>query len=221
MLASSHLVEAEPLDDLTLRPDHARAMLVLGHGAGSPMTSPFLTGFSTAIAQLGIASHRFNFPYMRAGRRAPDRAPVLVAAYREAAQRAAGAAAGLPLFAGGRSMGGRVASMAAAEGMSVAGLVFLAYPLHPPGRPQRIRDAHLYDLTVPMLFVQGSRDPFAQPDLLAAVLKRLGSRAELLSVDGGDHAFRRAGGTRDGAEIGASLAQPVAALIERLAPPRG
>ena len=214
-------MEAEPLDDLTLRPDHAQAMLVLGHGAGSPMTSPFLTGFCTAIAQLGIASHRFNFPYMRAGRRAPDRAPVLVAAFREAAQRAADAAAGLPLLAGGRSMGGRIASMAAAEGMSVAGLVFLAYPLHPPGRPQRIRDAHLYDLTVPMLFVQGSRDPFAQPDLLAAVLERLGQRAELLSVEGGDHGFRRAGGPRDGAEIGASLAPPVAAFIERLVPPRG
>lgn len=196
-------------------------MLVLGHGAGSPMTSPFLTGFCTAIAQLGIASHRFDFPYMRAGRRAPDRAPVLIAAYREAAQRAADAAAGLPLVAGGRSMGGRIASMAAAEGMHVAALVFLAYPLHPPGRPERIRDAHLYDLTVPMLFVQGSRDPFAQPDLLAAVLQRLGERAQLLSVEGGDHAFRRAGGLRDGAEIGASLAQPVAAFIERVAPHRG
>jgi uncharacterized protein len=221
MLASSHLVAVDKLDELTLRPDRARAMLVLGHGAGSPMTSPFLTGFCTAIAQLGIATDRFDFPYMRAGRRAPDRAPVLVAAYREAAQRAGDAAAGLPLFAGGRSMGGRIASMAAAEGMGVAGLVFLAYPLHPPGRPERIRDAHLYDLTVPMLFVQGSRDAFAQPELLAAVLQRLGERAQLLSVEGGDHGFRRAGGPRDGAEIGASLAQPVAAFIDRVAPPPG
>jgi uncharacterized protein len=220
MLASSHLVEAEPHDNLTIRPDHARAMLVLGHGAGSPMTSPFLTGFCMAIGQLGIASHRFNFPYMRAGRRAPDRAPVLVAAFRDAAQRAAGAAPELPLLAGGRSMGGRIASMAAAEGMSVAGLVFLAYPLHPPGRPQRIRDAHLYQLTVPMLFVQGTRDAFAQPELLSAVLQRLGGRAQLFPVDGGDHAFRRAGGPRDGAEIGAGLAAPVAAFIERLVPPR-
>jgi uncharacterized protein len=220
MLASSHLVEAEPHDDLTIRPDHARAMLVLGHGAGSPMTSPFLTGFCMAIGLLGIASHRFNFPYMRAGRRAPDRAPVLVAAFRDAAQRAAGAAPELPLLAGGRSMGGRIASMAAAEGMSVAGLVFLAYPLHPPGRPQRIRDAHLYQLTVPMLFVQGTRDAFAQPELLSAVLQRLGGRAQLFPVDGGDHAFRRAGGPRDGAEIGAGLAAPVAAFIERLVPPR-
>jgi predicted alpha/beta-hydrolase family hydrolase len=105
--------------------------------------------------------------------------------------------------------------------MNVAGLVFLAYPLHPPGRPQRIRDAHLYDLTEPMLIVQGSRDPFAQTDLLAAVLQRLGERAELLSVDGGDHSFRRAGGPREGVEIGASLAQPVAAFIERVVPHRG
>jgi uncharacterized protein len=221
MLASSHLVEADRPNDLTLRPDNARAMLVLGHGAGSPMTSPFLTGFCTAIAQFGIATHRFDFPYMRAGRRSPDRTPVLVAAYRDAAQRAAGAAAGLPLVAGGRSMGGRIASMAAAEGMSVAGLVFLAYPLHPPGRPEMIRDAHLYGLTVPMLFVQGSRDAFARPDLLAAVLERLGERARLLAVEGGDHGFKRAGGPRDGAQIGASLAPPVAAFIEHLARHRG
>jgi predicted alpha/beta-hydrolase family hydrolase len=218
MLASSHLVEAEPLDDLTLRLDDARAMLVLGHGAGSPMTSSFLTGFCTAIALLGIASHRFNFPYMQAGRRAPDRAPVLIAAFRDAARRAAAAAPELPLVAGGRSMGGRIASMAAAEGMDVAGLAFLAYPLHPPG-PERIRDAHLYGLTAPMLFVQGTRDAFAQPELLSAVLQRLGERAELFSVDGGDHSFRRAGGPRDGAEIGAGLAPPVAAFIERLVAP--
>ena len=118
-------------------------------------------------------------------------------------------------------MGGRIASMAAAEGMSVAGLVFLAYPLHPPGRPDRIRDAHLYDLTVQMLFVQGSRDAFARPDLLAAVLERLGERAQLLPVEGGDHGFRRAGGPRDAAQIGAALAQPVAAFIELVAVHRG
>ena len=133
-------------------------MLVLGHGAGSSMTSPFLTGFCEQIAGLGVATHRFDFPYMRAGRRAPDRAPVLIEAYREAWSRAVELAAGLPVLAGGRSMGGRIASMAAAEGMPAAGLVFLAYPLHPPGRPERIRDAHLYGLQMPMLFLQGTRD---------------------------------------------------------------
>ena len=124
---------------------------------------------------------------------------------------------GLPLFAGGRSMGGRIASMAAAEGMPAAGLLFLAYPLHPPGRPEKLRDAHLYGLAQPMLFVQGTRDSFAQPPLLAALLGRLGDRAQLVSVEGADHGFKRAGGPRDAAAIGASLAAPAAAFIDRVA----
>ena len=102
---------------------------------------------------------RFDFPYMEAGRKAPDRAPVLVEATRRAFDLAAARAGGLPVLAGGRSMGGRIASMATAEGMPAAGLVFLAYPLHPPGRPEKIRDAHLYGIEVPMLFLQGTRDP--------------------------------------------------------------
>ena len=114
-------------------------------------------------------------------------------------------------------MGGRIASMAAAEGMPAAGLVFLGYPLHPPGRPDRIRDAHLDAVAVPMLFLQGTRDTFAQPDLLAAVIARLEPRAELLSVEGGDHSFRVAGGPRDGAVVGAGLAEPVAAFVRRVA----
>jgi predicted alpha/beta-hydrolase family hydrolase len=130
--------------------------------------------------------------------------------------RAVELAAGLPVLAGGRSMGGRIASMAAAEGMPAAGLVFLAYPLHPPGRPERIRDAHLYDLQMPMLFLQGTRDAFAQPALLAAVLERLGSRAQLASVEGADHSFARAGAGRDGRLIGASLAPLAAAFVERV-----
>ena len=99
---------------------------------------------------------RFDFPYMEAGRKAPDRAPVLVEATRRAFDLAVARAGGLPVLAGGRSMGGRIASMATAEGMPAAGLVFLAYPLHPPGRPEKIRDAHLYGIEVPMLFLQGT-----------------------------------------------------------------
>jgi uncharacterized protein len=209
-------VAADHDHQLTLHPAGATAMLVLGHGAGSSMTSPFLTGFSEQIAELGVATHRFDFPYMRAGRRAPDRAPVLIGAYREAWSRAVEVAAGLPLFAGGRSMGGRIASMAAAEGMPAVGLVFLAYPLHPPGRPEKIRDAHLYGLQMPMLFLQGTRDSFAQPALLGSVLERLGSRAQLVSIEGGDHSFARAGASRDGRRIGASLAPPAAAFVERV-----
>ncbi|HEY0388940.1 MAG TPA: alpha/beta family hydrolase [Gaiellales bacterium] len=206
---------AEPPAELTIVPPGARAMLTLGHGAGSPMTSPLLQGLCESLRERGIATHRFNFPYMRAGRRAPDRAPVLLEAFRAAHERAGAAAPGLPLLAGGRSMGGRIASMAAADGMPAAGLVFLAYPLHPPGRPERIRDAHLYGLDIPMLFIQGSRDAFARPELLRAVLSRLGTRAHLVEIDGADHGFRRAGGTRDAASIGAALAEPVAAFVDQ------
>src|SRR4051794_24154347 len=165
-----------PPTELTTVPPGGRAMITLGHGAGSPMTSPLLGGFCDALAGRGIGSHRFNFPYTAAGRRAPDRAPVLIEAFRHAHARAEQLAGGLPLFAGGRSMGGRIASMAVAEGMPAAGLLFLAYPLHPPGRPDRIRDEHLYGIAAPMLFIQGSRDAFAQPHLLEAVLARLGRR---------------------------------------------
>jgi uncharacterized protein len=215
-MTSSHPMSGELTAALTLLPAGARALITLGHGAGSPMTSPLLGGFCDAMAARGIGTHRFNFPYMAAGRRAPDRAPVLIDAYRHAHARAAELAGGLPLFAGGRSMGGRIASMAVADGMPAAALVFLAYPLHPPGRPDRIRDEHLYGISVPMLFIQGTRDAFAQPQLLHAVLGRLGDRAELVEVEGADHGFRRAGGERDAARIGAWLAEHATAFVDRV-----
>jgi hypothetical protein len=194
-------------------PAGSDAVLVLAHGAGSGMRSPFMAGFAEAIGRLGVATLRFEFPYMQAGRRAPDRPQVLVDAWREAFAEGVSRAGGRPVFAGGKSMGGRIASMAAAEGMEAAGLVFLGYPLHPPGRPEKIRDAHLPDVPVPMLFLQGSRDSFARPDLLAGVLARLGPRAEYVEVTGGDHSFRVPGGPRDAAVIGASLAEPAATFI--------
>jgi uncharacterized protein len=194
-------------------PAGSDAVLVLAHGAGSGMRSPFMAGFSEEIGRLGVATLRFEFPYMQAGRRAPDRLPVLLAAWREAFAEGVSRADGRPVFAGGKSMGGRIASMAAAEGMPAAGLVFLGYPLHPPGRPEKIRDGHLPDVPAPMLFLQGSRDSFARPDLLAGVIDRLGPRAEYVEVAGGDHSFRVAGGPRDAAVIGASLAEPAARFI--------
>jgi predicted alpha/beta-hydrolase family hydrolase len=206
----------DPPTELTTLPPDARAMITLGHGAGSPMTSPLLSGFCDALAAHGIGTHRFNFPYMAAGRRAPDRAPVLIDAFRAAHSRAEQLACGLPVFAGGRSMGGRIASMAVAEGMPAAGLLFLAYTLHTPGRPDRIRDEHLYGISIPMLFIQGSRDAFAQPHLLQAVLARLGSRAQLVEVDGADHGFRRAGGERDAARIGTALGEPARRFVDRV-----
>jgi len=194
-------------------PPGADAVLVLAHGAGSGMRTPFMAGFAEEIGSLGVATLRFEFPYMQAGRRAPDRPQVLLDSWREAFAEGVDGAAGRPVFAGGKSMGGRIASMAAAEGMPAAGLVFLGYPLHPPGRPEKIRDAHLPDVPVPMLFLQGSRDAFARPDLLAAVIARLGPRAEYVEVAGGDHSFRVPGGPRDARVIGASLAEPAATFI--------
>ena len=198
-------------------PPGADAVLVLAHGAGSGMRTPFLTGFADAIGGLGVATLRFEFPYMVAGRRAPDRPPVLLEAWRHAFAEGVSHAGGRPVLAGGKSMGGRIASMAAAESMPAAGLVFLGYPLHPPGRPDRIRDQHLDAVPVPMLFLQGTRDAFARPDLLAAVLARLGARAQHVPVEGGDHSFRVPGGPRDAAVIGAGLAAPAAEFVRRVA----
>ena len=194
-------------------PPGADAVLVLAHGAGSGMRSPFMAGFAEEIGRLGIATLRFEFPYMQAGRRTPDRPQVLLDSWREAFSEGVELAQGRPVFAGGKSMGGRIASMAAAEGMAAAGLVFLGYPLHPPGRPDKIRDAHLDAVPVPMLFLQGSRDTFARPDLLAAVIARLGPRAEYVEIPGGNHSFRVPGGPRDDAVVGASLAEPAARFI--------
>ena len=196
-------------------PAGADAVLVLAHGAGSGMRAPFMEGFAEEIGRLGIATLRFEFPYMQAGRRAPDRPPVLLDSWRGAFAEGGSRAAGRRVFAGGKSMGGRIASMAAAEGMPAAGLVFLGYPLHPPGKPDRLRDAHLDAVPAPMLFLQGTRDPFATPQLLKRVAARLGQRAELRWVEGGDHSFRVPGPRIDAASIGAGLASPAAEFARR------
>lgn len=193
-------------------PAGAGAVVVLGHGAGSGMESPFMTGIAGALAELGLAVARFDFPYMHAGRKAPDAAPALIETWR-LARAAVAERVPLPLVAGGKSLGGRIASMAVAEGMPAEALVFLGYPLHPPGRPEKLRREHLEQVAVPMLFLQGSRDAFARPDLLAETIGQLRPRARLVDVEGGDHSFRVPGGTRDGAAIGAGLAPAVAGFV--------
>ena len=195
------------------RPAKATATLVIAHGAGAGMDHPFLAGFSDAMNNEGVAAMRFNFPYMEAGRRSPDPAPAAVAAWRAAFDVAVERSGNLPVFVGGKSYGGRIASMAVAEGMPAAGLVFLGYPLHAPGRPEKIRDEHLYTISVPMLFVQGTGDAFADPKLLGRVLKKLGSKAELHSIEGGDHSFNVRGAKRDARATGASVAPVVTAFI--------
>ena len=135
------------------------------------MDHPFLVGFTRAMNDLGIATLRFNFVYIESGRHSPDPAPFLEETWQAAFAVATDRAKGEPVWAGGKSMGGRIASMAVAEGMPAAGLVFLGYPLHPPGKPERIRDEHLYRIEVPMLFLEGTRDPFATPALLQRVIR--------------------------------------------------
>lgn len=195
------------------RPAHPPATLVVAHGAGAGMDHPFLVGFTRAMNDEGFATLRFNFPYLENGRRAPDPELLLRETWQAVFATATARAKGKPVWIGGKSLGGRIASMVAADGMPAAGLFFLGYPLHPPGRPERIRDEHLYRIEVPMIFVEGTRDPFATPELLAGVIHRLGDRAALVPIEGGDHSFNVRGMKRDARQVGASLAEPVAAFV--------
>ena len=198
-------------------PSDAAAVLVLAHGAGGTMDSPFLTGFSRSLNDAGVATLRFNFEYAERGRRSPDAEPKLRAVWIAAFGEATARARGLAAFAGGKSLGGRIASMAVAEGdLGAAGLVFVGYPLHPPGKPDRVRDEHLYRIEVPMLFLQGTADPFARSGVLEPVLRRLGRRAEYHPIDGGDHSFRVRGHKRDDREIGASLGEIASSFVHRV-----
>ncbi|GAA2035480.1 alpha/beta hydrolase [Agromyces tropicus] len=199
-----------------LRPDAATATVVVAHGAGAGKDHPFLMGFCRGLAELGIATLRFDFPYRVAGRRFPDRPPVAIATWRAVADAArAHAADGEPVWASGKSFGGRMASMAVAEGMDAAGLVFLGYPLHPPGRPEKSRDEHFARLGgVPMLFLQGRNDPFAIPnEQLDALVARLAPSAVLDWIDGANHSFEVKGAKRPAAEIGAGLAPRTAEFV--------
>lgn len=167
------------------------AALVLAPGAGSNMESPLLAYLQRELSQ-SVLGVRFNFPYQESGRGGPDPQPRLEAAYRAviAWLRAHPEFAPGPIVAGGKSMGGRIASHLAASGEPLAGLVFLGYPLHPPGQPGRRRDAHLPAIACPMLFVQGSRDRLCTLDLLRPVLEKLKAPYRLHVIDEGDHSFK-------------------------------
>jgi predicted alpha/beta-hydrolase family hydrolase len=173
---------------------HRPLALVLAHGAGAPQAHPWMVHAAEALAARGVTVITFDFPYMAAGRRMPDRAPVLEACWLDviAAARAR-LPPGTPLFIGGKSMGGRMATHVAANHAAaagpLAGLVLLGYPLHPPGKPGQRRDAHLPRLSAPALFVQGTRDPFGGPEDLRPALAPLGPRATIHAVEGGDHGF--------------------------------
>ncbi len=200
-----------------IAPDEPSATLVVAHGAGAGMDHPFLAGFCRALAGFRIATFRFNFPYVQSSRRSPDPEPVLRETWLGAFESARGRSGGRAVLAGGKSLGGRIASMVVADGMPAAGLVFLGYPLHPPGKPERVRDEHLYRIEVPMVFLQGTADPFARTDLLAKVVRGLGDRAAYHPIEGGDHSFRVKGVRADDRDIGAGLAAVAAPFIERVA----
>ena len=172
-------------------PPSARACFVLAHGAGAGMTHPLMEAIATGLSEVGIATLRFQFPYMEKGSRRPDPPALCHASVRAAVERAAWLSQGLPLIAGGRSFGGRMASQAQAKAAlpGVRGLAFLGFPLHPAGRPSDERGRHLFDVTLPMLFLQGSRDELAALRLLQPLVTQLGGRATLKLIDDANHSF--------------------------------
>jgi len=171
----------------------AGVTLILGHGAGAGQTSGFMVSFATELAARGIDAVTFNFLYTEHGRRAPDTNDKLESCYRAVIKSVRGRKklGANSLAIGGKSMGGRIASQVAASGEAdLAGLVFLGYPLHPPGNPEKLRAKHLPDIKAPMLFVQGSRDAFGSPEELRPILKTLKPAARLYVVEGGDHSLK-------------------------------
>jgi uncharacterized protein len=204
---------------LLLRPAKAQWLLVLAHGAGAGMSHPFMAKLAEELGGVGVATLRYQFPYMEERRRVPDTPAVLTATVAAAVRTAAKAAPGLPLLAGGKSMGGRMTSQAAAESPldGVRGLAFFGFPLHPPGRPGTKRADHLAKVTVPMLFLQGTRDTFADLKSQRAVCAKLGSRATLHVIETADHSFHMLKGSgRTDAEVLRELAETTVSWAERL-----
>jgi uncharacterized protein len=229
-MTSDDAVSAEPLafvatrakgrvSALLMRPAEARGLLVFGHGAGAGMRHCFMEGMSARLATAAIATLRYQFPYIEAGSRRPDARATLLATVRAAVDCAREAAPDLPLLAGGKSMGGRMTSLAAAEAPlpGVRGLVFFGFPLHPAGRPSTERAEHLARVHLPLLFLQGERDQLAALDLLRHLCAGLGARATLHVLPTADHGFyvlKRSG--RNDAEVQDDLARMVAAWAATL-----
>jgi uncharacterized protein len=182
---------AGPVSGLLTRPQHARACFVFAHGAGAGMTHPFMVKVAAGLGERGIATLRYQFPYMEKASKRPDQPSVAHAAVRAAVAEAARCCDDLPLIAGGKSFGGRMTSQAQAIAplAGVHGLAFFGFPLHPAGKPSNDRAKHLADVHVPMLFLQGTRDALAELTLLEPVVKGLGSSATLHPAKDADHSF--------------------------------
>jgi predicted alpha/beta-hydrolase family hydrolase len=220
----------QPVDDLHLengfrvsglleRPANARALFVMAHGAGAGMRHAFLSQASAALAERGIASLRYQFPYMEENGGRPDPPALCHATVRAAVAWAGKLQPALPLIAGGKSFGGRMTSQAqAAEPLpGVRGIAFLGFPLHPPKKPSLARADHLCEVHLPMLFLQGTRDALADMQLTRLTVERLGNRASLIPIDGADHAFHvlaRSG--RTDAEVLRQIADALGAWIDSI-----
>lgn len=191
MISGVEELVATPAGEVSLMLDGTRMseLLILAHGAGAGMRHPFMRAFAEGCAGSGLGVIRFNFRYAEMGRKAPDRQAVLEQTYEAVVEHVCSQLDPERLFLGGKSMGGRIASQLVARGVTCDGLVFLGYPLHPPGRPDRVRDAHLYDLKVPMLFVEGTRDPFCPLETLERVRARITAPTAIAVIDDGDHSF--------------------------------
>src|ERR1041385_3846188 len=200
-------------------PSEARACYVLAHGAGAGMAHPFMAAVANGLAERRIATLRYQFPYMEQGSRRPDTPKLAQATVRAAVAEASRQLPGLALFAGGKSFGGRMTSQAQAASPcpGVRGLVFLGFPLHPPGRPSSERAKHLFDVNVPMLFLQGTCDEFAELPLLEPLCQQLGTRATLKLFQDADHSFHVPARTgRKDSEVRADMLDALANWIDRM-----
>jgi uncharacterized protein len=204
---------------ILMRPAEARWLLALAHGAGAGMTHPFLEKLARELAAVGVATFRYQFPYMEQRRRVPDSPSVAAATVASAVRAAPEAAPGLPLLAGGKSFGGRMSSQAASLGLldGVEGLVSFGFPLHPPNKPGTKRAEHLAKVRIPMLFLQGTRDTLADLKLLRPICKDLGSLATLHVIETADHSFHvLKGAGKTDADVMRELAQTTACWAENL-----
>jgi predicted alpha/beta-hydrolase family hydrolase len=215
--------ESHSVSGLLQVPQRASACLVLAHGAGAGMTHDFMTAVADGLAARGVATLRFQFPYIENGLRRPDRPTLAHATVRAAVTAAVPLAPGLPLFAGGKSFGARMTSQAQAEGPlpKVHGLVFLGFPLHPANKPSDERAWHLAAVRVPMLFVQGTRDALADTPLLSQLVESLGADATLKLIEHADHSFHVPirSGTTDPQVLGEAL-NSVASWMRKICPRR-
>ncbi len=215
---SSGVVEVSADSDV---PDEPWAIVAIAHGAGAGYRHPFLLGFARGMNELGVATVRFNFPYSELGRRMPGPPAHAIATWRAVVEFAAGLVPGAPVMAAGKSYGGRMASMAAAEGViETAGLVYLGYPLHPPGDPGKPRVAHLPDVSAPQLFVEGTNDPFVDPHSQLEEAVADCRDATISWIEGGGHSFEVKGRKRPADEVG-SLAGAARGAVDARSGERG